>query len=214
VTATVANRSSVAVAGTVRAAVPAGWTVEPAERELELGPGERRELTFAVGSPPERAAADVEVELRYGDNVGDTGSVRISYALASWSFDADGDAEGWAPGNHLSDFTVAGGVLATTSLGGDPYMTGPGGLEIDASGGATVAVTMEVPADGEAQVFWTTAAEPAFSEGKSAKFGVAAGGMRTYLVPVPAFDGTLTGLRLDPLAGEGDIRIDSIRILR
>ena len=92
-------------------------------------------------------------------------------------------------------------------------MIGPG-VEIDGGEGATVEITMEVPADGEGQLFWTTAAEPSFSEGKSAKFAVAAGAMRTYRVPVPAFDGTLTGLRLDPLAGEGDIRLDSIRIVR
>jgi len=214
VTATVANRSSAPVTGTVRARAPEGWSAVPAEQQVELAAGERREVAFTVGSPPERAAADVDVTVLYGDNVGDSGSVRITYALKAWTFDTDGDPEGWEPANHLSDFEVADGVLSTTSLGGDPFMVSSDELSLDASEGLTAHVTMEVPADGEGQLFWTSEAEPFFSEGKSTKFPVSAGGMRTYEVPVYAFDGTLTGLRLDPLSGEGDIRIDSIRLVK
>jgi alpha-L-rhamnosidase len=214
VTATVENRSSAPVTGALRAATPAGWTADPAEQPLELAPGERGDLTFRVASPPEQAAADVDVTLLYGANVGDTKRIRLTYALRSWLFETDGDAEDWHAVNHLAPFVVAGGVLSTSSTGGDPFMTQGERLALDGSDGLTVEVTMEVGADNGAQVFWTTAAEPGFSEGKSTKFPVTGGGMRTYEVPVPAFDGTLTGLRLDPQSGPGDIRIDSIRIVK
>jgi alpha-L-rhamnosidase len=214
VTATVVNASSSPVPGVVRAAVPGGWTADPSEQALDLAPGERRDFAFRVASPPELAAADVEVTVLYGANPGDTETIRLTYALAAWLFETDGDAEDWHPVNHLAPFEVAGGVLATSSLGGDPFMTQGETLALDASGGLTVEVTMEVGADSEGQVFWTTAAAPGFSEGKSTKFAVTGGGMRTYDVAIPAFAGTLTGLRLDPQNGPGAIRIDSIRIVK
>jgi hypothetical protein len=200
------------VTGALRAAVPDGWSADPADQPLALAPGERRDVTFRVASPPERAAADVDVTLLYGANTGDSGRIRLTYALETWLFETD--AENWHAVNHLAPFQVAGGVLSTTSLGGDPFLDQGDRLAIDASEGLTVEVTMEVGADSGGQVFWTTATEPGFSEGKSTKFGVTGGGMRTYEVPIPAFAGTLTGLRLDPQSGPGDIRIESIRIVK
>ena len=208
------NDSSSPVTGALRAAVPDGWSADPADQPLALAPGERRDVTFRVASPPEQAAADVDVTLLYGSNTGDAQRIRLTYALKAWLFETAGDPEDWHAVNHLAPFEVADGLLSTTSLGGDPFMTQGERLALDASDGLTVEVTMEVGADSGGQVFWTTATEPGFSEGKSTKFGVTGGGMRTYEVPIPAFDGTLTGLRLDPQSGPGDITIDSIRIVK
>ena len=72
---------------------------------------------------------------------------------------------------------------------------------------------MSTSASSQGQVFWTTAAQGGFSEDKSARFAVTGGATRTYTVTIPAQGTRLTGLRLDPLTTQGDIRIDAIRIL-
>ncbi|WP_420810644.1 NEW3 domain-containing protein [Jiangella asiatica] len=214
VTAVVTNRAAGQVDGTVRASVPGGWSVEPAEQAYQLAAGESRPLTFRVVPPAEPVAGDVTLTASYGANAGATASVRLTHSLAAWLFDTDGDPEGWQPENHLTDPEVSGGVLRTMSSGGDPYLVSTTPLDIDGADGAVVEVTMSVSADSGAQLFWTTDAEPFFSEGKSTKFAVTAGKSRTYRVPVRAFDGTLTGLRLDPLERDGEIVIDAIRIVR
>ncbi|WP_425402794.1 NEW3 domain-containing protein [Jiangella gansuensis] len=214
VTAVVTNRAAQPVDSTVRAAVPEGWSVEPASVAYQLAAGEHAEVSFRVVPPAEPAAGDVTLTAGYGDHDGATATVRLTHSLAGWLFDTDGDAEGWEPGNHLTEPEVSGGVLRVTSTGGDPYLVSSTPLSIDAADGVVVEVTMQVAADSGAQLFWTSAAEPFFSEGKSTKFPVTAGEPRTYRVPVRGFDGTLTGLRLDPLERDGDVVIDAIRIVR
>lgn len=214
VSAVVVNGSGIDVTGDVHAAVPDGWSVEPAAVPYDLAAGERMPVTFDVHTPDEPAAADVRLTASYAGNDGDTAAIRLTYALQSWLFETDGDAEGWRPENHLGDFDVSDGALRTTSLGGDPFMVNDADLEIDASDGLTVEITMQTSASSDAQVFWTSDADPNFTEGKSTKFSVEAGEMRTYRVPIRAFDGVVTGLRLDPLTTEGDIVIDAIRIVQ
>ncbi len=68
--------------------------------------------------------------------------------------------------------------------------------------------------DGEGQLFWGTESAPGPSEGSSVRFGVQAGGEHVYLVPIPALDSPLTMLRLDPLSSQGDLEINSIRLIR
>src|SRR5690606_33419186 len=214
VSAVVVNGSGIDVTGDVHAAVPDGWSVEPAAVPYDLAAGERMPVTFDVHTPDEPAAADVRLTASYAGNDGDTAAIRLTYALQSWLFETDGDAEGWRPENHLGDFDVSDGALRTTSLGGDPFMVNDADLEIDASDGLTVEITMQTSASSDAQVFWTSDADPNFTEGKSTKFSVEAGEMRTYRVPIRAFDGVVTGLRLDPLTTEGDIVIDALRIVQ
>ncbi|MCW3813995.1 hypothetical protein ONA91_05940 [Micromonospora sp. DR5-3] len=134
--------------------------------------------------------------------------------MRSWLFDTDGDAEGWQPANQLTPFVVAEGPLRSTSTGGDPYLVYGSPLSIDVSEGASAEITMSSSTDSDAQIFWGTADEPFFAESRSTRFSVKAGGLHSYTVPIPPQGARLTMLRVDPLTVQGDVRIDSIRIVR
>ncbi|MBD3292236.1 MAG: hypothetical protein GF393_04885 [Armatimonadia bacterium] len=137
--------------------------------------------------------------------------------ISQLRFDFDHDAEGWRPSNDLDVFHVRDGILHTQTTGGDPYMV-RSNCRIDAAGVAAVRVRMALdPGMSEgAQLFWTTAREPGMSQSRSLHFdAVADGEVHELLVPVaghPGWVGTITGLRLDPAAGQpfGHVRIDSI----
>jgi len=50
----------------------------------------------------------------------------ITYEAPQWTFETDGDVEGWGAENQIENFNVAGGLLTLQSSGDDPYMvSGP-----------------------------------------------------------------------------------------
>lgn len=132
-------------------------------------------------------------------------------------FEFDAGADGWRPSHDLDVFTVADGVLRTRTTGPDPYMV-RSACHIDAATTRAVRIRMALePGMGEiAQLFWATADDPAFDEGKSVRFSaVADGEFHEVLVPVgeqARWTGTITGLRLDPTGGQplGRLRIDFV----
>jgi hypothetical protein len=210
------NRLNAPLAGVVTMSVPDGWAVDPRTTPYQLGPGEQETVTAQVSSPSDVAApaADIGVTTTYGDLFGATATVRVTSALVTWTFDTDGDPEGWRPANHLSEFVVAGGSLRTTSTGGDPYMIYGRSLSLDVTEGASVELTMVSSTASDAQIFWGTEEQPFFSEGKSTKFSVQAGGPHTYVIPIPPQTSRVTMLRIDPLTVEGEVRIDTVRVVR
>ena len=134
--------------------------------------------------------------------------------MVSWGFETAGDAEGWEPTNQLDGFTVADGAIRATSTGGDPFLSFPGPMSLDASAGATVEITMTSSTAGEGQVFWGTADQPGAAESRSVRFGVDAGEPQVYRVTVPPQTSPVTTLRFDPLSTVGESRIERIRVLR
>lgn len=78
VTATVVNTSAANVSGALRASVPEGWGVEPAEIAYELTAGASTEASFRLTAPSEDGAAAVDVTALYAGNIGDTASVEIT----------------------------------------------------------------------------------------------------------------------------------------
>jgi alpha-L-rhamnosidase len=212
---TLRNEIDSPVDGTVKVAVPEDWAVDPEMTSYRVSGGAETTITAEVTSPSDQTApaADVAITATYGDLVGATTTVRITSALASWNFETDGDAEGWQPSNHLTEFVVADGFLETRSTGGDPYMIYGNPLALAIPDGASLEIRMATSASGTGQVFWGTKDQPFFSEGKSARFPVETGEY-TYVVPVPPQSSPLTMLRLDPLAGEAEIKIASIRVVK
>jgi hypothetical protein len=125
--------------------------------------------------------------------------------LVEWDF-STGKALGWEPANDLAPLDFDDQGLHTFSSGGDPYMVGPR-VKIDASVAHYVAVRMRITAGNDAQLFWTTALEPRFTETSSQHFApVPDGQFHTYRLPVhtsSAWQGTITRLRLDPTVQQG-----------
>ncbi|MGI9649416.1 MAG: hypothetical protein ACR2OI_12960 [Acidimicrobiia bacterium] len=134
-----------------------------------------------------------------------------------WTFDADGDVEGWDPTNQVDGIKSAGGTLTMTSTGDDPYLHGPA---VRFPGGAyqTMVITMSLEAAGPTtpgQVFFITEEDQLFDEAKSVVFNITSDGeMHTYEIDMSSssgWAGMVALVRLDPGAVAGaTISIDSI----
>lgn len=144
--------------------------------------------------------------------------------LYSWDFETNGNAEGWNPTHSLSPFVVLNGTLNSRVTGADPYMNGPGGLNINASYYKNIVIRMRVTHDINAEFFWTTSTKPDFIAGLEFGFQLKPDGeFHEYEVPVGNSDkwqGTITRLRLDPGDGsalavseQAEVEIDYIRIV-
>ncbi|MGW5668900.1 glycosylhydrolase-like jelly roll fold domain-containing protein [Micromonospora sp. NPDC003776] len=207
-------------AGTLTVAAPGGWKAEPATQRYDVDSAQtpvtvRAAVTVTAPDAVEDGTYDLTLTATGDDGrrASVTVPVTVAHPLLAWEFNRDDDAEGWTPAHQLTPFTVAGGVLTTSATGGDPYLVQSTPLALDLTHGLTVEVTMSTSASSQGQLFWATAAQGGFSEDKSGRFAVSDGPARTYTVTIPAQPTRLTGLRLDPMTTQGDIRVDAIRIL-
>lgn len=116
---------------------------------------------------------------------------------------------GWKGINHAT-LTERSGMLHVQSSGGDPSLVAQ---SVPVTRGPLVFTwRMRSTSSGPAQVFWTTRAFPAFFRDRSAVVEITHDGAwheyRAELRP----DGPITGLRLDPSAGPGEMEIAWIRL--
>ena len=113
--------------------------------------------------------------------------------------------------------------MTTTVTGPDPYVCGPGELQIESERYGYVVIRMRNTHDTAAEFFWTTTQQSNFIAGLEYGFTLIPDGeFHIYEVPVWKSDkwqGTITRLRLDP--GEGseqavadgaEVEIDYIRV--
>jgi len=135
-----------------------------------------------------------------------------------WQFSHDGDAEGWTFDNGIVNPIVAGGMLAFDITGNDPYMvSAPVRWGAEANNTLTIKMRNET-ANTVGKIYWTTDAEPGFSESKSRTFALRPNdvGFTEYTVNMighPLWTGTITRLRIDPAenaTSAGTIHIDGI----
>ena len=135
----------------------------------------------------------------------------------SWGFDTAGDAEGWTATWDLAGFDVENGVLATSSIGDDPY-TESAEIRVTGRSFPTLSITMRVDDDNVerlGQVFFRTENDPTWSEAQSVTFPVDADGeWHTYDIDMSQAEGwagTVIQLRFDPVDRGGlDLAIDQI----
>ncbi|HDL64102.1 MAG TPA: hypothetical protein ENH12_01790, partial [Proteobacteria bacterium] len=168
------------------------------------------------------------IRVRGSDAAGNWSGIvtaEIIYNPAVWEFNQDGDIEGWGVIDIYS-WQVAGGFLTINPEIIDPYIEGPD-ISVPAVNFDRVEFRMRSrSASNSGQFFWRTAAENTFTEPKTRIFTVIADGdFHVYtlnLADQAEWTGTITGLRLDPVAngdadgdtgGSDDIDIDYIRLL-
>jgi hypothetical protein len=135
----------------------------------------------------------------YGKNVGSP-APRGKAALTA----------GWSP-DHDCRLAVRDGTLVITSTGSDPYLSAS--LPILPAGEYTLSMRLKSAAAGSGQVFWQEqGVTPRFLLARSAGFTPTADGQwKGYSV---RFRTTrpLTGLRLDPAQGSGEIALSSLSL--
>ena len=142
--------------------------------------------------------------------------------LREWTFDQDGNFEGWQPGGHVSDTTVVGGELRTKVTGSDPILVHEVFPEpIPATPTQVIELRVFSPRDGLAEFFWTNTLATkygGFSPEKRTSFMLREGWNVYTVRPFWQAEGRIIRLRLDlpPLEADQkapEYRIDYIRIV-
>ncbi|MBD3293412.1 MAG: hypothetical protein GF393_10845, partial [Armatimonadia bacterium] len=120
-----------------------------------------------------------------------------------FTFNRDGDAEGWTRHSGMSSPIVADGVLRSTIGGRDPHIS-RGMLRVPADTHSALKVRMRITGGAdEAQVFWGIADEPGFRDDKYLNFPIQPDGQwHEYTIPVGEHEKwagqEIVALRLDP----------------
>ncbi|MEM3396489.1 MAG: hypothetical protein QW620_02035 [Thermoplasmata archaeon] len=144
----------------------------------------------------------------------------MGVTYARWEFWTNGNAEGWVVGNHLTAFTVSGGILSTTATGNDPFMYSPA-LNIPASNYKYIHLYMRATGTGTTtKIYFITSTDGTWNEAKSVTLSVTDHSNYVWytfnMSQCAGWTGTITRLRLDPIdagAQSGDTySIDMIGI--
>jgi hypothetical protein len=135
----------------------------------------------------------------------ETWDIRQSRVFDAWEFDVDGNTQGWTLVNAVAPTTPVGGYW-TFNGGADVQLVGPA-VELDAASNRIVEITAaNQSALQNGRVYFTTAADPTWSQAKSVTFtSTNGGGWFTHAVDMsvnPAWTGTVTAIRVD-LASDG-----------
>ncbi len=118
---------------------------------------------------------------------------------------------GWRAGGTCS-LSVKDGKLCVTSTGGDPHLMTAEVPKV--AGPVVVRFRLRIATRGPCQVFWTTQAAPRFHRDRSVFVRLDHDGQwHDHEAKLPV-KGTLTGLRLDPGTGPGEIFLEGITLAR
>ncbi|MEK7676164.1 MAG: glycoside hydrolase family 99-like domain-containing protein [Verrucomicrobiota bacterium] len=137
-------------------------------------------------------------------------------SLAEWSFDRDGDLQGWQPNAHLADANVSGGALTCRAVGADPILELRPLMDLSAPPWQAIEVRMKANREGTAEAFWSNTNQGrygGFSQDKSTRFNVAGDNQwHSYRIfPFWHPEGKIVRLRFDVYDG-ATFAVDFIRI--
>jgi hypothetical protein len=139
-----------------------------------------------------------------------------SIADQTWTFDTAAGLDGWSPEGSVSRAGVQDGALYGRASGDDPTLVSPVVGKSAASLKRVVVKLGNYTSSTRAQLFFQTLASPYWSETKSKTVTIAPDRDFTVytfdMANVPQWAGTITRLRLDPIATSGIFGVDWIRI--
>jgi len=143
-------------------------------------------------------------------------AVAAERTLAEWTFDREGDLQGWQPNGHLVDVKVSAGTLTAQGAGADPILELQPRLDLKASPWQFFEARLKADRDGIAELFWGNTDQGrygGFSQEMSTRFNVAGDGQwHTYrLFPFWHAAGKIVRLRLDPF-DRATFGIDLLRV--
>lgn len=150
----------------------------------------------------------------FGSKVQAYGEMDV-YSATRWEWDGD-LLEGWTASSGAAVSVDAGEkALLLTTNGSDPATLGPTTSFPAASYPGVELRAKRAGGTGPGRVYYTTDADPAFDEVKSAALDIPDDGdYHTVIVPLtgPSWQGQITQIRVDPYeSGKGEVRIDYLR---
>jgi hypothetical protein len=140
-----------------------------------------------------------------------------SHVLTEWTFDREGDFQGWQPNAQLADAKVIDGALMAQADGADPILELRSSIALRTSPWQEIEIRLKADLDGVAEFFWSNTTQGrygGFSQEKSTRFNIAGDRQwRVYrLLPFWHPEGRIVRLRFDPNPG-AHFAIDYLRIL-
>ncbi len=148
-------------------------------------------------------------------------------AVKNWSFNTDGNLEGWTPVNHITNLTASGGFLNGNITGKLPQLLSADNLNIDLTGVKRIQFLIKNTAGSQVgQIYFTTTGDPTWNETKHREFALPAGAsdyteVTVNMSIISGWAGTLKQLKIGPEAGGeatggayGTFSINYIRLLR
>ena len=137
-----------------------------------------------------------------------------------WTFQTDGNTEGWSAQNGLTGFGASGGYLNGAVTQKDAFMTSSDNVGIDITTHKVIRIRMKNnTGTNMARIYFTTNAEGTFDGSKLRDFSLIRNDSNytDYYIdmsPNAKWTGTLKQLRIDPIvsASSGTFGIDEIRI--
>ena len=138
--------------------------------------------------------------------------------ILAWEFNKDGDTEKWYPAHALTPLTVAGGVLKTKAIAGDPYLISSrdNTFDIEANDFQYIEIRLKCDKDGGAEYFWAATTEgkdAGFVGGQERAFAVKGDGQFHVYRVYPVWQGHITRLRFDPVE-DAAFEVDYIRVMQ
>ena len=82
------------------------------------------------------------------------GAMAAESTIIAWEFNTPGQLEGWQPNGHLKDTAVADGVMRTTAVDWDPFLTSRQ-FDIPALPWQCIEFRIKADKPGKGQFFWT-----------------------------------------------------------
>lgn len=137
------------------------------------------------------------------------------YSRTRWTFDG-GTLEGWTgAGAAKVSLDEAAKTMVVAVAGDDPQLIGPE-TEFDAKTFPVLKVRAKSGLSGAMKVYFATKAAPAFDEARSLELQAPGGELGEVAIDLskhPAWQGTITRLRVDPApSGNGTFTVDELRM--
>lgn len=136
-----------------------------------------------------------------------------------YSFDGDGDIEGWSLTHNLNYALIENGYLSLNIAGPDPYMTSSP-VQMDSNRYSCLKLRMKNNTDSEtAEFFWRTDVDPVWNAAKRIAFSISSQDteFKEYIVnlcPNANWSDTVIQIRLDPVLGDFDqVYIDELEMV-
>jgi hypothetical protein len=146
----------------------------------------------------------------------DPGLSARSESEQTWGFDVDGNFEGWTPSASVAPASVASGAFMGTATNDHPFIVGPVMGKSASSLKRVVVSLRNHTASSQARLLFQTQTSGGWSQSRSRTVTITPNsGFAQYtfdMSSVPEWTGTVTRLRLDPVAAAGSFTIDWIRI--
>ncbi|MEU7004036.1 glycoside hydrolase family 99-like domain-containing protein [Nonomuraea sp. NPDC046570] len=136
-----------------------------------------------------------------------------------WTFDTDGDLEGWSDlHGTITGMRVEAGALRGTATTTDPVVQTPSGLDFEAADHPYIRVKLSTSVPSQQEFFFVTPTEATYATDKGMDFcaNPVPGTTDEYDIAVwrmPKWRGTIRQFRIDPLTLTGDFAIESVRVM-